>query len=93
MITTVNLISGEGSTNLAILDAQRPCGKLHGLVKTLAIVSSDPNAPGIERAIRQGFPEFDIRVANRKKAISASSFSRFWESMNRIISTNWDGCR
>lgn len=67
MIRTVNLISGSGSTNLAVLKAQKPSGKLCGLVETVAIVSSDPNASGIQKAIDQGFLEFDIRVASRKK--------------------------
>lgn len=67
MITTVNMISGSGTTNLAVLQAQKPGRKLHGLVKTIAIISSNPNAAGIQKAIDQGFPEWDIRVASRKK--------------------------
>lgn len=53
---TVNLISGGGSTNLAILEAQKPGGRLYDLVETEAIVSSNPNAAGIERAVSAGFP-------------------------------------
>jgi folate-dependent phosphoribosylglycinamide formyltransferase PurN len=67
MITTANLISGGGSTSLAVIKAQEPGGILHGLVKTLAIISSDENAIGIQKAIDFGFPEENIRVANPKK--------------------------
>lgn len=62
MLKTVNLISGSGTTNEAILLAEKSGGVLDGLVKTLAIISSDPEAPGIERAKKAGFNEKDIYV-------------------------------
>ncbi|KKS14378.1 hypothetical protein A2617_02080 [Candidatus Daviesbacteria bacterium RIFOXYD1_FULL_41_10] len=62
MLKTVNLISGSGTTNEAILKVEQEGGILHGLVQTLAIISSDPEAPGIERAKKVGFPEKDIHV-------------------------------
>jgi len=67
MITTVNLISGGGSTNLAILEAQKPGGKLHGLVKTVAIISSNPMAGGIKKVIDAGFPQKNIYVIDSKR--------------------------
>lgn len=62
MLRVVNLISGGGSTNLAILRAELPGGILHGLVETVAIVSSDPEAKGIEGAKEAGFWAGDIYV-------------------------------
>jgi folate-dependent phosphoribosylglycinamide formyltransferase PurN len=65
MITTVNLISGSGTTNLAVLRAQKTGGKLFGLVKTVAIICNDPKAAGIANAIKEGFPERDIKVVSQ----------------------------
>jgi len=65
MITTVNLISGGGSTNLAILQAQKPGGKLHGLVKTLAIICNSSKAAGILRAVEVGFLQENIHPVSR----------------------------
>ena len=64
MIRTVNLISGEGSTNLAVLEAQKPGGRLSGLVETVAIISSDPQATGIKKALDSGFPSAHIHVVS-----------------------------
>lgn len=58
----VHLISGGGSTSWAILEAQKPGGKLHGLVETVAIISSKPGAGGIQKAIDAGFPREHIYV-------------------------------
>jgi folate-dependent phosphoribosylglycinamide formyltransferase PurN len=64
---TVNLISGGGSTNLAVLEAQKPGGKLHGLVKTEAIICNNSKAAGIQRAIDVGFPKENIHLVSRAK--------------------------
>lgn len=60
MLKFINLISGSGSTNLAVLEAEKPGGKLHGLTKTVAIISSNPQSNGLERAKAAGFPEKDL---------------------------------
>lgn len=67
MLKFINLISGSGSTNLAVLEAEKPGGKLYGLTKTVAIISSDPEARGIERAKEVGFPEKDIHLVFPEK--------------------------
>lgn len=65
---TVNLISGGGSTNLAILEAQKPGGKLHGLVRTAAIICNNSKAAGIRKAKEiAGFPEENIHLIGRYK--------------------------
>jgi phosphoribosylglycinamide formyltransferase 1 len=67
MLKTVNLISGSGTTNLAVLRAQKPGGRLAGLVKTVAIICNNSKAAGIQNAIGEGFPEQDIRLVSRAK--------------------------
>ncbi|MBU4129143.1 hypothetical protein KJ636_03365 [Patescibacteria group bacterium] len=67
MLKFINLISGSGSTNLAILESEKPGGRLFELTKTVAIISSDPTAQGIERAKEAGFPEKDIFVVFPQK--------------------------
>lgn len=67
MLKFINLISGSGSTNLAILEAEKPGGRLHGLTKTVAIISSDPEAKGLSRAKSAGFPEKDLFSVDPKK--------------------------
>jgi folate-dependent phosphoribosylglycinamide formyltransferase PurN len=67
-IYTVNFISGGGSTNLAILEAQKPGGKLHELVETVAIISSNPKAKGKEKAVRAGFPRGRIYDVDSKSS-------------------------
>lgn len=62
MLKIVNFISGSGSTNLAVIRAERPGGKLYGLVETVAIVSSNPAAAGIQKAKEEEFPSRHIRV-------------------------------
>lgn len=64
MIRTVNLISGGGSTNWAIVEAEKPGGQLDGLSQTVAIVSSDPRAPGIKKVLDAGFPDKNIHIVN-----------------------------
>lgn len=71
MIRTVNLISGSGSTNAEILKAQKPGGVLHGLVSTVAVVSSDPAASGIKRARNTGFPESRIHIVDSNDKLTA----------------------
>jgi folate-dependent phosphoribosylglycinamide formyltransferase PurN len=66
-VITVNFISGGGSTNLAVLEAQKPDGKLHGLVRTAAIICNNSKAAGIQRAIEAGFPEKNIHLVGRYK--------------------------
>jgi folate-dependent phosphoribosylglycinamide formyltransferase PurN len=67
MLTTVNLISGGGSTNLASLEAQKPGGRLNGLVQTAAIICNNSKAAGIQRAIDFGFPKNNIHLVARAK--------------------------
>ena len=67
MLKFINLISGSGSTNLAIIEAENPGGRLFELTKTVAIISSDPKAKGIERAEEAGFPEKDIFIVDPKE--------------------------
>lgn len=69
MINIVALISGGGSTNLAILEAQKPGGKLHGLVKTVAIISSNPEAGGIKKAVGAGFPREHIHIVDSEGSV------------------------
>ncbi len=64
MIRTVNLISGGGSTNLAVLEEQKSGGKLFGLVETVAIVSSDPQATGVKKALDFGFSSAYIHIVS-----------------------------
>ncbi len=56
MLRVVNFISGGGATNLAILEAEKPGGRLRGLVETVAVVSSSIRTAGIQAAIEKGFP-------------------------------------
>lgn len=64
MLRFINFISGGGSTNLAILEAEKAGGRLRGLTETIAIVSSNPNAGGIEKAIEKGFPKQNIEIVD-----------------------------
>jgi len=61
------MISGSGTTNLAVLRAQKPGGKLDGLVKTVAIICNNSKAIGIQTAMHEGFSERDIRLVSRAK--------------------------
>lgn len=67
MLRVVNLISGGGSTNLAIIQAESPGGKLDGLLETVAMISSGPEAAGIEKAKNKGFPAAHIWVVHPNK--------------------------
>jgi phosphoribosylglycinamide formyltransferase-1 len=67
MLKFINLISGSGSTNLAVLEAEKQGGKLCGLTKTVAIISSDPKAKGIESSKKAGFPGKNIFVVFPQK--------------------------
>jgi folate-dependent phosphoribosylglycinamide formyltransferase PurN len=67
MLRFVNLISGSGSTNLSILQAESNGGKLHGTTETVAIISSSPDAVGIQKAIMIGFTEEDILIVDPDK--------------------------
>ena len=72
MLRVVNLISGRGSTNLAIIQAEGPGGKLYGLAKTVAMIFSNPDSEGIEKAKNKGFSADDIWVVNPNKGNLAS---------------------
>jgi len=72
MLRIVNFISGSGSTNLAIIRAENPGGKLQGLVKTVATIFSDQESEGIERAKNIGFPAENIWVVQSNKENLAS---------------------
>lgn len=61
------MISGSGSTNLAVLREQKPGGRLAGLVKTVAIICNNSKAAGIQNAINEGFLKSDIRLVSREK--------------------------
>ena len=67
MLRIVNFISGSESTNLAIIRAESPGGKLQGLVKTVAMIFSDPESEGIERAKNIGFPAENIWMVKPNK--------------------------
>ena len=67
MLRIINLVSGNGSTNLAIIQAESPGGKLHGLVKTVAMIFSNSKSKGIEKAKNAGFPADDICLLDQKK--------------------------
>lgn len=79
MLKFINLISGLGSTNLAVIQAEKPGGRLFGLTKTIAIISSDPEAKGIEKAKETGFPEKDIFVVEPKKGNLAKQLLEMFE--------------
>jgi len=79
MLKFTNLISGGGSTNLAIVEAERSGGRLYGLTKTIAIISSDSKAKGIERVKEAGFPEKDIFVVEPKKGNLAKQLLEIFE--------------
>jgi len=79
MLKFTNLISGGGSTNLAIVKAERSGGRLYGLTKTIAIISSDSKAKGIERVKEAGFPEKDIFVVEPKKGNLAKQLLEIFE--------------
>lgn len=72
MLKVVNLISGNGSTNLAIIQAERPEGKLYGLVETVAMIFSNSEANGIQVAKNEGFPARDIWAVYLDKGNLAS---------------------
>lgn len=72
MIKLVNLISGGGSTNLAVLKAEARGGKLENFAKTMAIVTSDAKAPGVEKAIDFGFSREHIHVVDPKVGLEDS---------------------
>ncbi len=60
----INFISGSGSTNLAILQAEKE-GVLTGVTRTVAIIYSrpgptSPKPEGVQKAIDFGFPEKHI---------------------------------
>lgn len=67
MLRVVNLISGNGSTNLAIIQAESPGGKLNGLVETVAMIFNDPESRGIEKVKNKGFPADNIWVVDPNK--------------------------
>ena len=67
MLRIVNLISGSGSTNLAIIQAESPGGKLDGLVETVAVIFSESTSEGIEKTKNIGFPAKDIWVVYPNK--------------------------
>lgn len=67
MLRIVNLISGNGSTNLAIIRAEGSGGKLHGLVETVGMIFSDVKSIGIENAKKEGFPAQNIWVVHLDK--------------------------
>lgn len=63
-LKTVALISGGGSTNRKVLEEQRSGGKLYGLVETVAIISNDFQAGGLQRAMDIDFPKKHIHIVN-----------------------------
>ena len=67
MLRIVNLISGSGSTNLAIIEAESSGRKLDGLVETVAMIFSDPKSEGIEKVKNKAFPADDIYVVEPNK--------------------------
>ena len=71
MIETVNFISGSGTTNFAVLETEKSGGILDGLVKTVAIISSDPEAPAIERAKDAGFDKKKIFTVDPTKELAS----------------------
>lgn len=79
MLKFINLISGSGSTNLAIIEAEKKGGKLFALTKTIAIISSDPKAKGIERAKEAGFPGGNIFVVEPKKGNLAGQLLKIFD--------------
>ena len=64
MIETIHLISGGGSTSAAVWEAQQPGQLLHGLVKTVAVVTSAPEKGGLDLIVERGFPKEDTYVAD-----------------------------
>ncbi|OIO46206.1 MAG: hypothetical protein AUJ31_02315 [Parcubacteria group bacterium CG1_02_39_15] len=64
MLRVVNLISGQGTTNSAILKAESPGGRLYGLAETVALIFSSPLAPGRLKAERKGFSKSNIWVVH-----------------------------
>jgi len=79
MLKFINLISGSGSTNLAILKAEKPGGKLYGLTKTIAIISSDSKAEGIKKAREFDFPSKDIFVVFPKNGNLAHQLLKIFD--------------
>jgi len=67
MLRIVNFISGDGSTNLAILQAENSGGKLHGLVKTLAIISDNLKTLNIQKIRDEGVSTSDVWTVNPEK--------------------------
>ena len=72
MLRIVNLISGNGSTNLAIIEAESFGGKLDGLLETVGMIFSNPESEGIEKVKNKGFSADDIWVVNQNKENLAS---------------------
>ena len=72
MLKFVNLISGSGSTNLSVLQAESNGGKLNGKTETIAIISSSSDANGIQKAIDFGFTREDILTVDLDKRDLAS---------------------
>lgn len=63
---TIGLISGGGTTNLEVLLSEERGGELYGLTQTIAIISSNSKARGIEKALSCGFPKKDIHILDPK---------------------------
>ena len=88
----VNLISGGGTTNLEVLKAEQTGGKLSKYSRTVAIVSSDPDAGGIKKALDLGFPKKRIFVLNRLQKIWLFVLTKSLITFNQIFSISSDGC-
>ena len=67
------LISGGGSTAVAIVNACKPDGQLT-YVKPVLVIASRPDAFGIVRLMRAGMPDNDVIVIERKNYTEREAF-------------------
>lgn len=67
------MISGGGTTAAHIISECRPGGRLDGVVPAL-VISSRPDAPGIQRAIEAGVAPENVIVIERSKFPTPGTF-------------------
>ena len=67
------LISGGGTTAASVISECRPGGRLEGITPVL-VISSRPDAPGIQRVIEAGMAQESVIVIERSKFPTPGTF-------------------
>lgn len=76
-LRVINMISGSGTTNLSVLESEQPGRYLSGLTETVALISSDPAASGLEKAIQAGFPAEHAHIVDPKNDLGGQLANLF----------------